>query len=133
MFNARRRYEKAAVAALAPGTKIARKQDMLEGTAVSSSDESAASDVEGTPSPPADAGVMYSFDAPQAPSHGSQILHAALNKAVKRFEDRETTKLIRNEYEVVDTEGESIGAGPAKKRQQGAASDELADEDYEFV
>nr|POE94251.1 hypothetical protein CFP56_16491 [Quercus suber] len=135
-FNSKRRYEKGAVAALASGAKLARKQDMLEGTAVSSSDESAASDLEETPSPPVDAGVMYSFDAARGPSQGSQILHAALNKAVQRFEDGETTKLVKDEYEVLDTEGEIVGDKSSKKGRKSAASQPLqvpeTDEDYDI-
>ncbi|KAK3100947.1 hypothetical protein LTR53_018710, partial [Teratosphaeriaceae sp. CCFEE 6253] len=110
-YNAKRREVKGAVAALQNGAKVARKQDMLEGTAVS--DESAGSasdDYDETPSPPADAHVIYSFDAVRSPSQGSQILNAALAKAVERFEDREIKQLVKDEYEVLDDEGESVGS-----------------------
>nr|POE78677.1 hypothetical protein CFP56_62928 [Quercus suber] len=137
VFNHRRRYEKGVVAALASEAKVVRKQDVLEGTALSSSDESAASDVEEASSAPTDAGVMYSFDAARAPSHGSQILHAALNKAVQKFEDGETTKLVKDEYEVLDTEGETVDSRPNKKGRGGAEAHAVkvpdADEDYEFI
>ncbi|EMC93004.1 hypothetical protein BAUCODRAFT_37932 [Baudoinia panamericana UAMH 10762] len=115
-FNFKRRAVKGAVAALHHGTKVARRHDMLEGTAMSDeSSNSSASDYDETPSPPADASVVYSFDAARSPSHGSQILNAALAQAVKKYEDRETVKLIKDEYEVLDDEGESIGVTPAKK------------------
>jgi hypothetical protein len=142
-FNAKRRETKGAVAALENRVKVARKQDMLEGTAVSDGDSSnSASDYEDHPSPAADAGIMYSFDATRGPSHGSQILNAALAKAVEKFEERETVKLVKDEYEVLDDEGESVGltlvrkgkskaAGKAPKEPEFVVPDE--DEDYEFV
>lgn len=109
---------------------------MLEGTAVSDESSNSASDYEDQPSPPVDAQVMYSFDARRAPSQGSQILNAALAKAVERFEDRETAKMVQDEYEVVGEEGESVGGSPVKtgrkaKGVQMAVPD--ADEDYEFL
>lgn len=131
-FNFNRRYTKGAVASLEHGTKIARKHDMLEGTAISS-DESDDVDSD-TPSPPADAGVMYSFDAVRGPSEGSQILNVALAKAVEKFEEKETVKLVKNEYEVLDSEGESLGLTPSKKgKGKAKAAVVEEDDDYEFV
>jgi hypothetical protein len=109
---------------------------MLEGTAVSDDSSNSASDYDEMPSPPADAGVMYSFDATRAPSHGSQILNAALAKAVERFEDRETVKLVKDEYEVLDDEGESVGLTPAGRSRKAKLQPIIvpdADEDYELV
>lgn len=40
----------------------------------------------------------YSYDASRGPAEGNEILEMALTKAVKRFEDQETTKLVKNEY-----------------------------------
>ena len=115
---------------------------MLEGTAATSSDESTNSNSdfdEGTPSPPADAGVMYSFDAARGPTKGSQILNVALAKAVERFEDRETSKLVKDEYDVLNADGDTV-VSPAKKGKSKAKSESVkairvldADEDYEFV
>ena len=48
-----------------------------------------------------DAEVMYSFDAKRGPTHGSDILGAALNQAVERFENKQTEKLVQ-EYDVID-------------------------------
>ena len=130
-----RRETKGAVASLAHGTKIARKHDMLEGAPVSdhSSDSNSDHD-EAAVSPPPDAGVMYSFDAPTGPSHGSQILNAALSKAVERFEEKETAKLVKNEYDIIDSEGESVGLTPVKKgKGKAPVTVPDADEDYEFV
>ena len=136
----KRREVKGAVASLAHGTKIARKQDMLEGGAVSNavSDDSSSlssDNEEGTSSPP-DAGVMYSFDASRGPSHGSQIFNVALAKAVQKFEEKETAKLVKNEYDVIDSEGESIGLSPVKKGKSKAKAASLLvpeeDEDYDL-
>ena len=110
---------------------------MLEGTSTDESASSGSDFDEGTPSPPPDAGVMYSFDAASGPSHGSQILNTALAKAVEKFEEKETVKLVKTEYEIVDSEGESIGLTPVKKGKGKAKAESVpvpdADEDYEFV
>ena len=114
---------------------------MLESASANAiSDDSSGSNSdfeEGTPSPPPDVGVMYSFDAPRGPSHGSQILNTALNKAVAKFEEKETAKLVKNEYEILDSEGESIGLSPIKKGKGKAKAEPVvvpdADEDFEFV
>lgn len=105
---------------------------MLEGTAVSDDSASSSSDQEVTPSPPADAGITYSFDAAKGPTQGSQILNVALAKAIDRFEEKETVKLVKNEYEVVDSDGEVTPVKKAKAKAVvvGVAD---ADEDYEFV
>lgn len=106
---------------------------------MSDDSSNSASDHDGapSPSPSADAGVMYSFDAPRAPSEGSQILNAALAKAVAKYEERETAKLVKDEYEVLNDDGESVGLTPVKKgRNKGAAAASVVpdmDEDYEFV
>ncbi|KAI7500280.1 hypothetical protein KC367_g3746 [Hortaea werneckii] len=136
-YNAKRRETKGAVAALQNGAKLARKQDMLEGTAVSDESSNSASENEDTSAPPADEGVMYSFDTSRSPSQGSQILNAALAKAVERFEERETIQLVKDEYQVLDGEGEEVGLTAAKKTKakSAATQDQVADmeEDYEFV
>lgn len=63
-------------------------------------------------SSPRDEGVMYSFDASRGPQRGSQVLVQAVSQAVERFEGQQTDKLIKEEYEVVQTEAE---AEPARK------------------
>lgn len=140
-YNLKRREDKSAVASLAHGAKIARKHDMLEGAA--NTDDSSASNSdeydEGTPSPPADAGVAYSFDAPRGPTKGSQILNTALAKAMEKYEERETVNLVKAEYELLDGEGETVAPSPDKKRKAKPKAGEPAvlvpdaDEDYEFV
>lgn len=134
----KRREAKGAVASLAHGAKMARKRDMLEGNAVSDDSSSSNSDHdELTPSPAPDAGVMYSFDATRGPSEGSQILNVALAKAVKKYEEKETVKLVKNEYNVIDSDGESVGLTPVKKGKAKAKAAPAVvpdeDEDYEFV
>jgi hypothetical protein len=60
-------------------------------------------------------------------------LNVALAKAVERFEEKETAKLVRNEYEVVDSEGESVGLTPVKTKGKAKKVAEAEEEDYEFV
>lgn len=138
-FNLKRREEKSAVASLAHGTKIARKHDMLEGAAMTDESSGSNSDeYDETPSPPVDAGVTYSFDAARGPTKGSQILNVALAKAVEKFEERETVKLVKSEYEMLDSDGDTVAPSPEKKRKGKKAAAEQAavpaeDDDYEFV
>lgn len=116
---------------------------MLEGATTIPIDDSSASsgsdhDEDTAPSlPPPDLGVMYSFDAAKGPTEGSQILNVALAKAVQKFEEKETVKLVKSEYEVLDSEGESMGLSPVKYKGKGKAREMpvLVDEDdeYEFV
>ncbi|OAL43610.1 hypothetical protein IQ07DRAFT_290446 [Pyrenochaeta sp. DS3sAY3a] len=103
--------------------QTAFNHDMAEASGDSSADE----DVE-HPSTAPDAEIAYSFDASRGPSHGSQILNLALEKAVERFETKETDKLIKNEYEVLDLESEETLSLTAKKRTVAPE-----DADYEFV
>ncbi len=108
---------------------------MLEGTAISDESSGSASDYDDVPSPAVDP-WFYSFDSPTAPSQGSQILNAALVKAVAKFEERETFKLVKNEYEVLNDEGESVGLTMAGKSKKAKAQPMIvpdADEDYELI
>ena len=124
----------------------ARKHDTLEGSELPIHDDTSASsgsdrDDEVAPSlPPPDLGVMYSFDAARGPTEGSQIFNVALAKAVEKFEEKETVKLVKNEYDVIDSEGESVGLAPAKGKGKARAVEAPVlvravdeDEDYEFV
>ena len=101
--------------------RTAFNKDMASASDESSADE----DVEHPSAAPApDADIAYSFDAYRGPSHGSQILNHALEKAVQRFETKETEKLVKNEYEVLDLYDET----PRPKRHVAPEDDE-----YEFV
>lgn len=103
------------------------------------SDSSADEDVvEPSAAPEPDADILYSYDNKSAPSHGSQVLNQALAKAVERFEVRETDNLIKNEYEVLDEEGEPVapapkGKGKAKKVVAAVTPQLPEEDDYEFV
>ncbi|TKA64805.1 hypothetical protein B0A49_03091 [Cryomyces minteri] len=115
---AMRRETHSHTASLDHRDKLARKHDVLgeQYHSCASGDSSADEDVtEASAAPVPDADITYSFDAPRGPSHGSQILSLALAKAVERFENVETDRLVKTEYEVLDSEGEAIGGGPAKK------------------
>jgi hypothetical protein len=110
-----------------PGQMKARTA-LQKDMAIASDESSADEDVEHPSSAPAlDAEVAYSFDAARGPSHGSQILNHALEKAMVQFETKETDKLIKNEYEVLDVDAEMLS--PLPKRRNVAAEDE----DYFFV
>ena len=64
-------------------------------TADSSADEDISLASEGTPFETVD--VKYSYDAPKGPSYGGEILEMALSKAVEKFEDKQTRKLVKDE------------------------------------
>ncbi|KAF2663760.1 hypothetical protein BT63DRAFT_460883 [Microthyrium microscopicum] len=100
--------------------------DRQEALTDSSSDEV---EEQTTPAVAPDADVHYSFDAKRGPSHGSQVLSAALEAAVDRFESKETDKLVRDEYEVLDSEGEAMMTNAGKKGKFATAEEE----EYEFV
>ncbi|ETN42928.1 uncharacterized protein HMPREF1541_02086 [Cyphellophora europaea CBS 101466] len=69
---------------------------------------------------PAEADYMYSYDRPSGPANGRDVLSAALNKAVLRFESTETEKLVTREYDVID------------QLKEGYAADEDED-DFEMI
>ncbi|KIW57292.1 hypothetical protein PV05_05861 [Exophiala xenobiotica] len=51
---------------------------------------------------PAEADFLYSYDSTASPRAGSDILSHAITQAVRRYENNETDKLIKKEYDVVD-------------------------------
>lgn len=113
---------------------------MLDGAAVTDDSSGSNSDeYDETPSPPVDVGVTYSFDAARSPSQGSQILNVALAKAVEKFEERETVKLVKSEYELLDSDGETVLPSPLKSenKRKSKKTDPAGviaeDDDYEFV
>lgn len=106
-----------------------KAQNSLKKDIASASDDSSADeDVEHSSTAPApDAEIAYSYDAERGPSHGSQILNHALEKAIERYEVKETDKLIKNEYEVLDLDADVVSPLPKKKHVA------PEDEDYYFV
>jgi hypothetical protein len=66
-------------------------------TSDSSTDED--KELLGVPDPEAE--ITYSFDAYRGPVPGGEILSMAINKAVERFETKETEKLVKTEYDVL--------------------------------
>jgi hypothetical protein len=101
--------------------RTAADKDMASASGESSADE----DVE-HPSDAPDADVAYSYDAPRGPSGGSQILNHALGKAVERFETKETEKLVKNEYEVLDRDSDDEAPKPRRLMPP-------EDDEYEFI
>ncbi|KAI8936788.1 hypothetical protein NX059_006032 [Plenodomus lindquistii] len=110
-----------------PGPMKARTA--LSKDMASASDESSADEEIEHPSTAPDAEIAYSYDAFRGPSHGSQILNHALDKAIERFETKETDTLIKNEYEVLDIDADDEGPSTRPKRRNVAPEDE----EYEFV
>lgn len=84
-----------------------------------------------------DADILYSFDKKASPSD-KVGLGGLIEKAEQRFKEKETVKLVRNEYEVLDGEGEKevLRKGGRLERERGAvvAVGTLDDEDdYELI
>lgn len=85
---------------------IAKKvlqNDLNEVTGTSdtgSSDEEVVGNNEATAVPEAEAEIMYSFDS-RGPSTGADVLSNAVMQAVKRFENKQTEQLVKNEYDLV--------------------------------
>ncbi|EPS38096.1 hypothetical protein H072_8177 [Dactylellina haptotyla CBS 200.50] len=62
-------------------------------------------------------GVLYSYDRPTGPNHGSQILTQALDIAIDKMERKQLEQLVKNEYDIVYSD-------------ESASSE---DDEYEFV
>lgn len=45
--------------------------------------------------------IMYSYDAKSGPSNGADVLSNAVMQAVKRYENKQTEQLIKNEYDTM--------------------------------
>ena len=120
------------LASLEHRAKNARKQDIVGGQ--SSADSSADEDVvEASAAPEPDAGIAYSYDAARGPTGGSQVLSQALAKAVERFENHETDRLVNEQYEVLNAEGETVEHRAAKKGNSKAGNLAADEDEYEFV
>jgi hypothetical protein len=115
-------------------SKMAQRYEIFEET-FSSGDSSADEDpVEPSAAPEPDAEITYTFDSARGPSQGSQILSLAVAKAVERYENKVTDKLVNDEYEVLDESGEAVGSNPVKMGKKPVKHDSAINEDeYEFV
>jgi len=101
--------------------------DKLEAT-----DSSADEELEPVITQEPDAQVAYSFDADRSPNKGSQILGVALDQAVERFENKETERILKDEYLVLDSDGEPVAGQTGKLTKPVRASHDDED-DFEFV
>jgi len=115
--------------------KPIRKLDLVSEQHHISGDSSADEDVEEASAAPEPVSEPVSYDVNRAPTQGSHILSIALAKAVDRFESAQTDKLVKNEYEVLDNEGETVtkkgrGLKVAVPKDPGMGGEE---DDYEFV
>lgn len=69
--------------------------------------------------PSVEAGILYSFDAKSSPRNGIG-LDALVEKAEREWSNRETVKLVRNEYEMLDERGEVTVIREGKKGKKGS-------------
>lgn len=85
-----------------------------------------------SPRSPDESSIMYSFDAPSAPRKAVG-LDGLVDKAEKEWKSRETDRIVRNEYAVLDNLGEfsviSKGKGKKSSPRQRAQSVTSYDED----
>lgn len=112
--------------------KDAQRHDIIASAAYASGDSSCEEDpVESTAAPEPDAEVTYSYDAYKGPTHGSTVLSTALAKAVERFESNATDKLVKEEYEVLNSDGEYVSTTKKGGKRPVVCAPE--EDDYEFV
>lgn len=84
---------------------IAKKvlqNDLTEATVNSDTDRSDEEVPALSEAPLLGAEILYSFDAQTGPSNGADVLSNAVMQAVKRYENKETEKLVKAEYDLVD-------------------------------
>lgn len=70
---------------------------------------------------PAEADFMYNYDESSGPAEGRDIFSSAITRAVQRFENTETEKLVTREYDVID------------EAKEGYSADEDDDDDFEVI
>jgi len=107
-------------------TTIARKafrnelDDAFDGpvSGVSESSDEEVHDASAAPLP-TEADYMYSYDHQSGPAEGRDVLSSAITKAVQRFENNETEKLVKKEYDLID------------EAKEGYIADE--DDDFEVI
>jgi len=109
--------------------KMAQRHDIIDNRAAHSDSSGDEMPTESSAAPEPDADITYSFDAPKGPTHGSTVLSTALAKAVERFENTVTEKLVKEEYEVLDDADICTPIKKGGKRSMLAAEEA----DYEFI
>jgi hypothetical protein len=125
----------------AHSARIARKQDALKESSSGTSLSQSLTDL--LPLTPAgstasnDSGVLYSYDSPTTPDKVVG-LNSLVEKAEMEWQNRETDKIVRDEYAVLDGSGEVkvMTKGKGKKgsprqRPQVVVRDE--DDDWETI
>jgi hypothetical protein len=122
--------------------RIARKEDALREISSPTLSRSLTELLPGTSAAPRsssiDSGVLYSYDAPTTPRKVVG-LNSLVEKAEMEWQSRETDKIVRDEYAVLDESGEVkvMTKGKGKKgsprqRAQVVARDE-GDDDWETI
>lgn len=75
-----------------------RKQDPtaidIKDPDISTSDDETS---QASTSPPEDEQITYSYDATRGPRRDNEVLALVVSRAVERFEDDQTTKLVKDE------------------------------------
>lgn len=79
-------------------------------------------------------GVMYSFDREASPA-GEVELDGLVDRAEVRFVERETERIVKEEYEVLDGEGEvrRKTRGRSEGGREAAEMDKIVREEYEVL
>lgn len=96
------------------------RNDIYDGMDVADiPDTSSDEDVHDASAAPLPTEAEFMYDSRHGPLTGQTILSAALSKAVQRFENTETEKLVTREYDVID------------QLKEGYTADD--DEDYEII
>lgn len=84
------------------GDKAAMRLDIGDELANNTTSDSSADEEVKDASAAPEPDIMYSYDAKDGPGRGSGILSQAITKAVERFENKETERLVNKEYDVID-------------------------------
>lgn len=73
------------------------------GTTVSGASDTSDDEVaDPSAAPESEVEIMYSYDARNGPAARDNVLSNAVVQAVKKFENKQTEQLVKNEYDMVD-------------------------------